>query len=111
SSRFGVRAGQGGVVPLGEPNGGAASRPDWPRPDDALRMLQTHIALRVETMTPEGMQAILHRAGGQAPHDDRVWLGLARLATLCGRLDEARQRLDACLRRRPDDPTVWWADL
>ena len=41
------------------------------------------------------------------PKDDRVWLGLAHVASWEGRFDDARRRLDACEERRPDDPAVW----
>ncbi len=48
---------------------------------------------------------------GGDPDDDRVWLGKANLATWSGRFEEAAGWLDACLRRRPNDPTVWRARL
>jgi tetratricopeptide (TPR) repeat protein len=41
------------------------------------------------------------------PKDDRVWLGLAHVATWQGQFAEARRWLDACEDRRPDDPAVW----
>src|SRR4029077_16755051 len=49
----------------------------------------------------------LETAFHAAPKDDRVWLGLANLATRTGRFAEARKWLDACLVRRPADPAVW----
>ena len=45
------------------------------------------------------------------PDDDRVWLAHANLAVLRGRLSDAAQWLDACVKRRPDDPVVWRARL
>ncbi len=44
---------------------------------------------------------------GCDPNDDRVWLGLAHVATWEGHFAEARRRLDACEKSRPDDPAVW----
>src|SRR5262249_22074088 len=43
--------------------------------------------------------------------DDRVWLGKANLAIWSGRFAEAATLLEACARRRPDDPAVWRARL
>jgi tetratricopeptide (TPR) repeat protein len=43
------------------------------------------------------------------PADDRVWLAQANLAIRTGWFEEARKRLDDCLRRRPDDRAVWRA--
>ncbi len=43
----------------------------------------------------------------QAPDDDRVWLARAHLAIRLGDFEEARQWLDRCLARRPEDPAVW----
>jgi enediyne biosynthesis protein E4 len=41
--------------------------------------------------------------------DDRVLLGRANLSTRTGQLDKALRLLEACLKRRPDDPVVWRA--
>ena len=57
------------------------------------------------------IQAEVERAARKAPDDDRVWLARANLAVLRGRFPEAKQWLDACLKRRPDDPVVWRARL
>ena len=43
--------------------------------------------------------------------DDRVWLGRARHAILTGGFSDAAKWLEACSRRRPDDPVVWRARL
>ena len=40
-----------------------------------------------------------------------MWLARANLAMLRGRFPEAERWLDACLKRRPDDPAVWRARL
>ena len=53
----------------------------------------------------------LEKASVNAPDDDRIWLGWANYFTRVGQLDEARRRLDACLGRRPEDPSVWKARL
>ncbi len=42
-----------------------------------------------------------------APDDDRVWLGLAHHDRLEGKFDEAKEWLDRCQQRRPDDPAIW----
>ena len=59
----------------------------------------------------EAIRSLLDRAGRFAPEDDRVWLGKANLAIRTGSLVEAGKWLDACLRRRPDDVSVWRARL
>ncbi len=88
-----------------------ASRPDWPRPEEALGLLRDHIGVDLQSGAVDAMRTILDRAGRQARDDDRVWLGWAHLAIDTGQLAEARRRLDACLGRRPDDPAVWQAVL
>jgi hypothetical protein len=52
------------------------------------------------------MRATLESYGRLAPDDDRVWLGLGRLAIREGRWEEAAGWLRRCLERRPDPP-VW----
>ncbi|MFO0952373.1 MAG: tetratricopeptide repeat protein [Isosphaeraceae bacterium] len=47
----------------------------------------------------------------RAPDDDRVALGLASLDLKRGRVDRAVERIDGCLKQRPDDPAVWHARL
>jgi hypothetical protein len=58
----------------------------------------------------EGLREALERAGRQAPDDDRVWLGRARLATLAGLWNEAADWLARCRGACPDAP-VWMAEL
>ena len=53
------------------------------------------------------VQTALERASRNAPDDERIQLGLANLATRAGRYDEAKRRLEVCLRRRPDDAAIW----
>ena len=57
----------------------------------------------------EGVRREMDQARRAAPTDDRVWLGLADLATRTGRLEEAANYLARCERARPDDPAVWRA--
>jgi hypothetical protein len=59
----------------------------------------------------EERRPILEGARNAAPDDDRVWLGLADLATRHGHFEEAGLWLDRCERTRPDDPVVWRARL
>ncbi|MGP0067533.1 MAG: FG-GAP-like repeat-containing protein [Isosphaeraceae bacterium] len=44
-------------------------------------------------------------------NDDRVWLARANLAIRSGQLERVPEWLDACARRRPEDPAVWRARL
>jgi tetratricopeptide (TPR) repeat protein len=78
---------------------------------EAQAMLRFHLALGLNPLPIDRMQAALDRAIEQAPQDDRVWLGRGYLALRDGRLAEAQSWLDACARRRPDDPAVWRARL
>ena len=76
---------------------------------EARAMLQFHRAMGLNPLPIDRMQAALDRAVERAPQDDRVWLGRGYLALRQGRLTEAQSWLDACRRRRPDDPAVWRA--
>ena len=53
----------------------------------------------------------LGKAKLSAPDDDRVWLGLADLATRAARFEEAGDWLARCERARPEDRAVWRARL
>jgi len=77
-------------------------------PAELLRELWV---LDTEPLPIEGVQRFLNWAGGEAPNDDRLWLGRANLETRLGRYDEASRWLDRCERRRPNDPAVWRARL
>ncbi len=57
------------------------------------------------------VQDAVEQAARKAPDDDRVWLARANLALLRGRFSDAGRWLDACLKRRPEDPAVWRARL
>ena len=74
------------------------------RPAKLLRELWS---LRYESFPVEKVGALLGSAVRDAPEDDRVWLGLAHLAILGGRIEEADSWLRRCLERRPEDPAVW----
>jgi enediyne biosynthesis protein E4 len=77
----------------------------------AIELLGQHVAQSTETPTAESVRAFLERVEGQAPDDDRIWLGKANLAIRQSSFDEAARWLDACLRRRPEDAPVWRARL
>ena len=99
------------VEALVEANWRQMSQPDWPQPDDATETIRNYIETKTGAVAVEEMTAVLTHAGKQAPDDDRVWLGRANLAVRAGHWDEAASWLEACLRRRPDDPAVWNSQL
>jgi enediyne biosynthesis protein E4 len=88
-----------------------ASRPGWPRPDEALGLLRDHMAVDFVSLAVDSYRTLLDHAGREAPLDDRVWLGLANLAIRDGQFTAARRRIDDCLVRRPEDPAIWQAEL
>ena len=59
----------------------------------------------------EEVQPALDQAARDAPDDDRAWLARAYLAMRYGRQTEARSWLDLCLKKHPEDPVAWRADL
>ncbi|MEW4569447.1 FG-GAP-like repeat-containing protein [Tautonia sp. JC769] len=77
---------------------------EHPEPIEALKVLYW---LDVDPFPIETVRRDLTEAHRLAPDDDRVWLGLAYLATRSGRFTEAEDWLDRCLARRPSDPAVW----
>ncbi len=79
--------------------------------EPAILLVRLHIGIRSQTEPVEAIRSLLDRAGRLAPEDDRVWLGKANLAIRIGSHDEAGRWLDACLRRHPDDVSVWRARL
>jgi tetratricopeptide (TPR) repeat protein len=72
---------------------------------DPIRVLRELSNYEVERVPADGLRAALEKAGGLAPEEDRVWLGLGRLAILAGRWDEAEARLRRCLVADADAPT------
>jgi enediyne biosynthesis protein E4 len=83
-------------------------RASWPRSPDPAGVLKEIWLLDYSPMPVEAWGVALDHADAD---DDRVWLGRAGQATQTGRFDEAARWLDACLRRRPDDPAIWRARL
>jgi enediyne biosynthesis protein E4 len=77
----------------------------------AIELLGLHISERMGAASAESVRTFLERVEGQAPNDDRIWLGKANLAIRQGSFDEAARWLDACLRRRAEDLPVWRARL
>lgn len=77
-------------------------------PSEALRLLW---GLEGVDYPITGVRAELDKALEQAPDDDRVWLGLADLATRTGRFDEADTWLKRCEAARPEDQAVRLARL
>ncbi len=77
-------------------------------PSEVLRALWD---ADVELYPPDGPAMMLGKAKLSAPDDDRVWLGLADLATRAARFDEAGLWLAQCEHAAPDDPAVWRARL
>ena len=65
----------------------------------------------VDPYPVDGFTQGLGKAKLSAPDDDRVWLGLADLATRTARFEEAGDWLARCERARPDDRAVWRARL
>ena len=65
----------------------------------------------VGTASAESVRDFLDRAERLAPADDRIGLGRANLAIRQGAFAEAANRIDACLRRHPEDVPAWRARL
>jgi tetratricopeptide (TPR) repeat protein len=66
---------------------------------------QLWLADRSAPRTAE-LRATLERALAQSPNDDRVWLGLGRVATLEGRFEEAAGWLKRCAAERTGDRAI-----
>jgi tetratricopeptide (TPR) repeat protein len=76
----------------------------------AIDLIRNHIQLDYPAPMEE-LRAYFEQAARLAPEDDRVMLGRANLAIRAGSYDEAARWLDACLRRRPEDTSVWRSRL
>jgi tetratricopeptide (TPR) repeat protein len=74
-----------------------------PDPSQALRTLWS---VDHDPYPVDGITVALAKAHRSAANDDRVWLGLADLATRRGRFDEAKEWLSRCERARPGDPAI-----
>ncbi len=83
-------------------------RASWCRSPDPAPVLKELWALDHSPMPVESWRRALESADDD---DDRVWLGRANSAILTGRFAAAADWLDRCLKRRPDDPAVWQAEL
>jgi thioredoxin-like negative regulator of GroEL len=79
--------------------------------EPAIDLVRMHIELTLKPNPVEKVRDYLDMAASLAADDDRVWLGRANLAIRTGAYDEAERWLDACLRRRPEDVSVWRARL
>ena len=98
----------GRPIRRGDPTAGGQLRPAWSRLvdgalDEVMSVLRLYIPWGLEAPSVEEVRGFLDQAGRSAPDDDQVWLGKANLAIRQGAWDEASRRLDACLRRRPED--------
>jgi tetratricopeptide (TPR) repeat protein len=83
-------------------------RASWCRSADAAGVLRELWMLDHSAIPVQVWQFALDNADND---DDRVWLGRAHHAILVGRFSAAAKWIEACLRRRPDDPAVWRARL
>ena len=83
-------------------------RASWWRSDDPASVLKELWMLDHSTIPIEAWQLALDKADND---DDRVWLGCAHHAILLGRFHDAAVEIERCLKRRPDDPAIWRAQL
>jgi thioredoxin-like negative regulator of GroEL len=93
---------------LARPHSG---EPGWSAVSSPLDLLRQYATVDLEPIASDEVRATLEEARRKAPEDDRVWLGLANLATREGRLDDADRLLRACAERRPRDAAVARARL
>jgi tetratricopeptide (TPR) repeat protein len=77
--------------------------------EQAINLARLHMELSWNPPPVDALRGYLEQAGRLAPDDDRIWLGRANLALRAGSNDEAARWIDACLKRRPEDPSVWRA--
>ena len=83
----------------------------WPTSSDQAGLLRLHWQLDSQPSPALALGETLDRMAREAPQDDRVWLGRARLASESGHHDEADTLLKKCEVSRPDDPDVLRARL
>jgi enediyne biosynthesis protein E4 len=79
--------------------------------EQAINLVRMHIEHDQNAPMTDAVRDHIDQAALRQPQDDRVWLGKANLAIQSGSLDEAARWLAACLRRRPEDITVWRSKL
>ncbi len=90
---------------------GRTRQPGWEQVSGTLALLRQYAIVDLEPIAAEEVAATLEAARRKAPEDDRVWLGLANLATREGRLDDAERWLRSCESRRLRDAAVARARL
>jgi tetratricopeptide (TPR) repeat protein len=81
------------------------------RGSDRLAALRELWRLDAVVVAREELDDPLQGASEFAADDHRVWVARANLALRYGNEPEARRWIEACLKRRPDDPAVWQARL
>jgi tetratricopeptide (TPR) repeat protein len=79
--------------------------------EQAINLVRLYMDIQRQTPLVEATRVYLDQAAKMAPDDDRVWLGQADLALCDGKFDLAARLIEACLRRRPEDFSVWRAKL
>jgi tetratricopeptide (TPR) repeat protein len=76
------------------------------RSRDPIEPLKSLWSMELGNFPVEQVRTALEKAHRDHPEDDRVWLGLANLATLAGRWEAADDMLSRCERKRPEDVSV-----
>jgi tetratricopeptide (TPR) repeat protein len=87
-------------------------RAAFDRADEPVGLLRQLWLLDRGVVPIDGVRANLQQWLTRSPDDDRVWLGLGRVAILEGRLDESEKWLRRALHRRPGDRALLraWLD-
>jgi enediyne biosynthesis protein E4 len=75
--------------------------------EQAINLARMYIELDSDARLSGAVGVYFDQAGQRSPQDDRIWLGKANLAIRTGSFDQAARWLDACVRRRPNDVSVW----
>ena len=83
----------------------------WASSSDQAALLRLHWQLDSQPSQTLAISETLDRMALQAPEDDGVWLGRAKLAIASGRYAEADQLLAKCEARSADAPDVLHARL
>ena len=73
----------------------------------AINLARLHFELKSKPYPLDAARAQLEQLRAWHCDDDRVWLGRANLAIRTANNKEAEHWLDACLRSRPNDTSVW----
>jgi len=80
----------------------------WSSDPDPCELLKELWQNDMEPVPAEGWKLLLD---GADSNDDRVWLGQAQLALLTGRIEDCRNWLTRCAKRRPEDLAIRRARL